>query len=642
MTNNNSPNNFRPGLTLAVALAVLSLLAACSSDTNPGRFTVSGTVTGLSEGNAVVLQNNGIDDLVVSDDGTFTFNTPLVHNAVFDVTIRDRPDNPGQTCLIDNGSGRMPGGNLGNIEVTCFRDVVLRATPGDGRINVSWNSQDFPASSFTLCQASETISAGIDNCTAHDGGVLVANATSPYDTGELALDTPYWFLLEAEHPDGRRTQSNLLPRSIPTGLDEPVRILNDTGIDWCADDGTNYSTGGAAERTQNCEAVAATHPGQDGEFGRDAALRAGELVKIGSGAVSFDYTRICNNGEVAGEGGCPEGAVVGNAPNNWGCTRDNVTGLIWEVKQGINNHLRSANHLYSWFDPNVGAGNNPGVQNGGFCAATDGSCETNAFNTDTHAFVQAVNEAGLCGANDWRLPTVDELNTLTHRGAESGPAISANRFPGTASADYWTATTIAGFSDEAWRINFANGDDRRDAKSEAHRIRLVRRPATVPPAAPANAADIPGNAAACASGSLPQSTPSTDFTAIEDGSIIRHVPTGLEWQRCALGQNWDGDGCSGAPLSRTWQQALIAANAMASEGWRLPNVNELRTLVERCSITPAINRQAFPDAPAAAFMSSTPSARDPDRVWVIHFISGNSNRIDKGAQAEVRLVRDSQ
>lgn len=59
-------------------------------------------------------------------------------------------------------------------------------------------------------------------------------------------------------------------------------------------------------------------------------------------------------------------------------------------------------------------------------------------------------------------------------------------------------------------------------------------------------------------------TPSADFSDNGDGTVTHHA-TGLIWQRCSLGQSWDGTDCTGTATTFTWQQAL-AAGAQHSLG----------------------------------------------------------------------------
>jgi hypothetical protein len=79
-------------------------------------YTVGGTVTGLS-GAAVVLQNNGADDLSLSADGPFTFATALADGSAYAVTVLTQP---GPTfCTVASGSGTIVGADVIDVTVTC-------------------------------------------------------------------------------------------------------------------------------------------------------------------------------------------------------------------------------------------------------------------------------------------------------------------------------------------------------------------------------------------------------------------------------------------------------------------------------------------------------------------------------------------
>ena len=93
--------------------------------TFPPGNTVGGTISGLS--GTVVLQDNGADDLTTSNNGSFTFNTPLYEDAPYSVTVLDEPS--GQSCLVSNGSG-ISSDDVTNITVTCSTDDGPRRTSG--------------------------------------------------------------------------------------------------------------------------------------------------------------------------------------------------------------------------------------------------------------------------------------------------------------------------------------------------------------------------------------------------------------------------------------------------------------------------------------------------------------------------------
>ena len=78
--------------------------------------TVGGTVSGLGSGKSVVLQNNGGDDLTVSADGGFTFATPVVSGAAYNVTVLTPPTQ--QSCTVTNASGAATS-DISSVAVVC-------------------------------------------------------------------------------------------------------------------------------------------------------------------------------------------------------------------------------------------------------------------------------------------------------------------------------------------------------------------------------------------------------------------------------------------------------------------------------------------------------------------------------------------
>jgi hypothetical protein len=91
---------------------VTTVAVTCTTNS----FTVGGTVIGLTSG-AVVLQNNGGDDLSRSANGDFAFANPVASGAAYNVTIATQP--AGQTCTVANGSGTIANAPITNVTVTC-------------------------------------------------------------------------------------------------------------------------------------------------------------------------------------------------------------------------------------------------------------------------------------------------------------------------------------------------------------------------------------------------------------------------------------------------------------------------------------------------------------------------------------------
>ena len=108
----------------ALPVALACLLTACggggddaTSPPSGDGFTLGGTVTGLAAGGALVLQNNGGDDLAVSANGGFTFATPLAAGAAYAVAVKTQP--AGQACTVKSGSGTLGSANQSSVEVAC-------------------------------------------------------------------------------------------------------------------------------------------------------------------------------------------------------------------------------------------------------------------------------------------------------------------------------------------------------------------------------------------------------------------------------------------------------------------------------------------------------------------------------------------
>jgi Protein of unknown function (DUF1566) len=239
-----------------------------------------------------------------------------------------------------------------------------------------------------------------------------------------------------------------------------VPALNDTGINKC------YNDVGEA-RCETISSDSGTHPRQDGRYGRDAKP---ELVASSTSRKGFAFTRVCNNGEDAGSGSCPEIPVLGNGASDWGCTKDNVTRRMWEMKPTGASELRSATHTYSWYSTNVNGGNS-GDEGSGTCSGTIAGNRCN-----TQAFISAVNTANLCSATGWRLPNKIELQTLLDLGKAgiAVPVVDIDNFPNTQAGGYWTSSTNAQRLNLAWVVYFNDGLNGIALKSSGAFVRLVR------------------------------------------------------------------------------------------------------------------------------------------------------------------------
>jgi 6-phosphogluconolactonase len=85
-------------------------------------YTIVGSISGLT-GGAVVLQNNGSDNLLISANGTFTFGTPVAAGGSYDVTVFSQPNYPArQICTPTFASGSNISGPVTNVLISCLAD----------------------------------------------------------------------------------------------------------------------------------------------------------------------------------------------------------------------------------------------------------------------------------------------------------------------------------------------------------------------------------------------------------------------------------------------------------------------------------------------------------------------------------------
>ena len=151
----------------------------------------------------------------------------------------------------------------------------------------------------------------------------------------------------------------------------------------------------------------------------------------------------------------------------------------------------------------------------------------------------------------------------------------------------------------------------------------------------------------CKPESIPASTPDSQLVDNSNGTVTDSA-TGLMWKKCLEG--FSGDNCeSGTPDYLTWQKALQQPSAVNNSGgfagytdWRLPNINELVSLVEEQCSDPAINLNRFPNTPSSLVWSGSPLADYSGYAWFVFFFNGFSYANDRNNYYAVRLVRGGQ
>ena len=114
------------------------------------------------------------------------------------------------------------------------------------------------------------------------------------------------------------------------------------------------------------------------------------------------------------------------------------------------------------------------------------------------------------------------------------------------------------------------------------------------------------------------------FTDNTDGTVKDNA-TGLIWQKCSRGQG--ATDCSGTATTATWSDAITYCSGLslvAGKTWRLPQVNELKTIVDTTKASGAtIDTTAFPATVASSgYWSSTTYAPSNTTAWPVYFANG--------------------
>src|SRR5579862_262441 len=227
-------------------------------------------------------------------------------------------------------------------------------------------------------------------------------------------------------------------------------------------------------------------------------------------------------------GGCPgsparqdgelqEGVPRNFADNGDGTITDNVTGLMWE-KLSADRSIHDYTNTYTWYE-----------------SFTD---KIATLNSGT----------GFAGYADWRLPNINELQSLANYGT-TNPAIdviyfgalcanfcTAHQCSCTQSYYYWSSTTYDYDSSRAWQVYFLDGSLTFEDKSSPRFVRAVRGNASKRLRTGQDGCDngdgtlgvCPGSPAG-QDGELQEGV-ARNSTDNGDGTITDHV-TGLMWEK---------------------------------------------------------------------------------------------------------------
>ncbi|MCP4699677.1 MAG: DUF1566 domain-containing protein [Gammaproteobacteria bacterium] len=131
-----------------------------------------------------------------------------------------------------------------------------------------------------------------------------------------------------------------------------------------------------------------------------------------------------------------------------GTVTDNLTGLIWlknaNCAAGAMAWWNALDFAYTLYDGSTG-------HNGGDCGLSDGS-----------------------GAGDWRLPNVKELQSLIDYSNTWHALPAGHPFSGVQPNYYWSSTTHAGSTNNAWRVGIFLGEVKYFIKTSSNDVWPVR------------------------------------------------------------------------------------------------------------------------------------------------------------------------
>ncbi len=211
-----------------------------------------------------------------------------------------------------------------------------------------------------------------------------------------------------------------------------------------------------------------------------------------------------------------------------------------------------------------------------------------------------------CDFGLWRLPKIDELQTLVDYG-QHYPSVTEGVFNLISSSVYWSSTSAVDYSYSAWHVNFSRGTTVFSLKSYDRYVRCVSGRSLAP-------------------SSLSRS-----------GTIVTDSTTGLQWQ-----DNWSASAGTG-----TWTEAInYCENTLELGGhndWRLPNQNELLSIVDYSRSVIAIDISVFVNVRLDKYWSSTTYDSIPSEAWRVDFRSGYTSSNNKSDDSHyTRCVRGGQ
>ena len=241
----------------------------------------------------------------------------------------------------------------------------------------------------------------------------------------------------------------------------------------------------------------------------------------------------------------------------------------------------------------------------------DDAAAATATDTGVNA-VDYCDSLSLGGYSDWRLPKLKELGYIANYSALEPAVDGVFVNVDTTSYRYWTYTESVLASDPSfWFIYFGNGNNGYITNSGStyhdYFIRCVRT----------------------------EDTMTVGSLARDDiNNVVIDSKNDLMWQ----------DSSAAALETGTWAEALSYCNnlnLLAHTDWRLPNINEIFSIVDYSKSRSSIH-SSFQNVTSMNYWSSTTHIDDTTEAWGVDFTDGDNESIDKTSDVNhIRCVRDN-